>query len=1246
MEQNVFKTSNHPRHSSIWTIKCKNFDDVLTTKTSTSCVACLVELLEEPSYLIVKKKLVLSEFLRLLQNCDQLPLLITHNYDVLKNTVIILIDLLEVTEENFLALVIEVCLKLLNLAKSDPLTTLVLDFIANQIVNNNSNVEKCLPIIVLLGRLLDTLTDLHKTYYRYYNNTIPCLAASLVHPNTDVQLAALYIVVLLVKDPTIRPSLLTDYQCQLAQAIIVILSSSSSVPLLCNVLEMVRVLLVENSFLQFVVQLRLKGSSLGSAFKSLLQNRKESLQTGTLLCVLELLTRSRSITPAASVLLLEADIAELLFERLYSRNSYHIRLLFQCLTLLSEVPTFFSHFHSVYGIDSIISALNTLQQMNQKKLLVDGLILLRNILQRQPDNITLFNNVNSVKLCLGVLSKMMDYHNRDVLVVTLEAAAYMFKKEHLLLPVPFELLKDLCKALAYHVYSLCKPLLQGRKPSKQAVEEKYSQIITVFHLLLEQACSFCVACEKDPRTCETNYRAPMLKETSESCVKPVEKFAKLLLEITDTCSLPLIMAIGENCLNHELYQKVFSYLNILYKFEHVNMTPQSMKLSASGFLMMMLQLKYKFSYNKTLADLICLFYDKLFQCLFQHYYRISLMEVISTGLRNCFFCLRDIYQEFVQTSEDGTKEFILTLLYFCYINHYECLPIKILFDILDHFISCHVLLKVLPEYLLKSLVFLLAWGSKYSNTGPKFAVSKRSAISLVQLIEEIQPSVWFAKPSDIFLNWSFVELTLTAETSNKVLEYWLNTVSVEDIQFCLKRNAAITSSSSSSSSKNPSHDAEDQTVNEEKEYRGTRDVVPLSLIQCRGFLQALFVQLTNPNEELAKKAILLMNWIITQNQENKNEDCDHHTILLAWLEETASACLHSLLLKHSPLQATSICSILPVVTRFLEKPLVNRSSVFDCKLVYHLVNLSVHLDISNKEHQKMFDRIFCYLTFAVKHVLDSAPNNNNVVSLLIQNEKFLEKLEMVLQNMNEGLLVLKIQVIHLLNQLIKTVPHDTQVVHPVTISFDNISIMYEGHNITARHQVFEFLSSLFQAHFQSAVVRVHFWSSLSAVTKETTNLATTHSKQLRKLYIYLQQDIVKNITTGHSESIQCLLNMLDFLNVNNSCFEQQIMSQPWNHVLLDFLFRVHNLADFSDSLLSLIIKFLDHEDCIELMKYHMNNMLKNAHIMLKFGRIQPERVLMWSLLHKLTNVAMTCDVDESLVLNVKAMMEDSNDSTQ
>ncbi|CAI9743315.1 Hypothetical predicted protein [Octopus vulgaris] len=531
---------------------------------------------------------------------------------------------------------------------------------------------------------------------------------------------------------------------------------------------------------------------------------------------------------------LKIVVKELLFERLYSRNSYHIRLLFQCLTLLSEIPTFFSHFHSVYGIDSIISALNTLQQMNQKKLLVDGLILLRNILQRQPDNITLFNNVNSVKLCLGVLSKMMDYHNRDVLVVTLEAAAYMF--------------------------------------------------------------NFCVACEKDPRTCETNYRAPMLKETSESCVKPVEKFAKLLLEITDTCSLPLIMAIGENCLNHELYQKVFSYLNILYKFEHVNMTPQSMKLSASGFLMMMLQLKYKFSYNKTLADLICLFYDKLFQCLFQHYYRISLMEVISTGLRNCFFCLRDIYQEFVQTSEDGTKEFILTLLYFCYINHYECLPIKILFDILDHFISCHVLLKVLPEYLLKSLVFLLAWGSKYSNTGPKFAVSKRSAISLVQLIEEIQPSVWFAKPSDIFLNWSFVELTLTAETSNKVLEYWLNTVSVEDIQFCLKRNAAITSSSSSS--KNPSHDAEDQTVNEEKEYR-------------------------------------------------------------------------------------------------------------------------------------------------VKHVLNSAPNNNN---------------------------------------------------------------------------------------------------------------------------------------------------------------EQQIMSQPWNHVLLDFLFRVHNLADFSDSLLSLIIK--------------------------------------------LTNVAMTCDVDESLVLNVKAMMEDSNDSTQ
>ena len=85
----IFVTEGHTHHGFMWTVKCPKADDA-DLNTASTCIACLVELLEDPLLLTVKKKIILSEFLRLIQNSTELPVLITHNLDVIKHIILVI----------------------------------------------------------------------------------------------------------------------------------------------------------------------------------------------------------------------------------------------------------------------------------------------------------------------------------------------------------------------------------------------------------------------------------------------------------------------------------------------------------------------------------------------------------------------------------------------------------------------------------------------------------------------------------------------------------------------------------------------------------------------------------------------------------------------------------------------------------------------------------------------------------------------------------------------------------------------------------------------------------------------------------------------------------------------------------------------------------------------------------------------------------------------------------------------------
>ncbi|XP_059809172.1 meiosis inhibitor protein 1-like [Hypanus sabinus] len=675
---NVVCEWSHSRHDGHWTMR---FRGNMEEREQLICVACVIEMMEENSISIVRKKYLLSCFRDVLVKFpSKVVELLSMDGRACIHFIITLMDLLQSIEDSVtLNLVIEVFTVLMGEFKSDEVVCCVLDQCQKQL-SDKSSMRKSLPIFMLLGKLLLIIPFLAEKLIHKYSMLLKHMEMALVYPDEAVRASVCYIFCAMYSYPPIVEKLSLYFSERLCKLIISVMEAAQTKELQINSLGLLKHLL---QFRQFVTVMMSSngtegvnledelipqetvlqgGNSLLLLLKKLLLNRDEILQIISVQCMTSILVHS-PVQYAPE--LVYADIPEFLFERLSSSDEILVWSIYSCLLLLTEEKLFFSKCHTIYGIESLVRSLKETMRMNNTEVQKQGLLLFGEILKRQPSGLKLFMNFAIWSEAVVVLQEAVTSSNLEVVTEAANAVAAFLRKHHLAVPIQYQELQSLIKALLMHCTDISVPfkgdIIRGKEADTDlAVKELYESIITLETAHLEaafiivsdfntasltkvspkfcqhiqnqyvqkeqnrnfsrqgqlllstleaflSACRLAVDCRKDPSLQENTFTSPDIVNENV-----LENFSEFLLTVCDTLCIPMIMKHYEKTPNAAVMEVFFSVLSVQYKVLPNAAKLFSSKLASSSFIRFTMELKVKFCtggrnsrLNQACSDFLC-----------------------------------------------------------------------------------------------------------------------------------------------------------------------------------------------------------------------------------------------------------------------------------------------------------------------------------------------------------------------------------------------------------------------------------------------------------------------------------------------------------------------------------------------------------------------------------------------------------------------------------------------------------------
>ncbi|XP_004610783.1 meiosis inhibitor protein 1 [Sorex araneus] len=570
------------------------------------CLACVLELLpRDAGVSVVRKKHVLSCFRDALVRHTALVMqLVAQEQKICVHLINMLFGLLCKAEDGSLTnLCIEVLIQLTTQLKLEQTVHCLLDECHREMCDMPST-HGSLALLTFLGKLVDAIPAVADTLVREHSSLMEHLLRGVVYPSEEVQAAVCYLYGKLFSSPGAAEMLSGHFREKLCPLFLSALDSAQTRELQVNCLGLLRQLLKYDLFVSVIMS---KSALVGSAgvsgppaasslplvLKKLLLSRDETLQVASTHCIAAVLVHSPAQHAPA---FLHADIPEFLFEHLSSPSDVLVWSSYNCLILLAEEPLFFSKCHTVYGIESVVQSLQRSLRTNNPELHKQGLLLLAEILTRQPEEIRLFS---SAALCADTSRALQEAVSSPVLEVAAEAvkatSAFLRKDHQGAPPVQYRELQALLEAMLSRCAEFSQTPLSRKPLGRASSRDSEKALLRRGEFLLStlqgfrNACRLAVAFQSEPSAQENPFTAPSAEKEDT-----LDTFSEFLLSACDSLCIPMVMRHSEKMTHPGLMEVFLSVLHSLFVIVPHMKEKFSKKLASSSFIRLALELKARF----------------------------------------------------------------------------------------------------------------------------------------------------------------------------------------------------------------------------------------------------------------------------------------------------------------------------------------------------------------------------------------------------------------------------------------------------------------------------------------------------------------------------------------------------------------------------------------------------------------------------------------------------------------------------
>ncbi|XP_056384079.1 meiosis inhibitor protein 1-like [Hyla sarda] len=604
----------HYRHDARWLLE--DGDNCL-------CLACVIEMMEDGGVSVVRKKHMLSSFQTFLEKqSSTVYTFLGSDGRICAHFVGQMLGLLvNMEDDSALNIITEILVELILGFKLEQFVHCVLDGCMKEL-SEVTSMRLCLPILNFLGKLVDAMPSVAEIIATDHYNLVEQLPQGLMYPNEGLKAAVCYLYGKLFSSSAAALKLADHFMNKLCELFLATLENAQTKELQINCMGFLKQLLNFDQFVSVIMNVSTWNDDsentpslhaqmpLPLVLKKILLSRDEFLQIASTQCIAAVLVHF-SAKYAPSFIL--ADIPEFLFENLLCTSEALIWSIYCCLILMTEERIFFTKFHTVYGFEAVLKSLKYVLKMNNMELQKQGLLLLTEILKRQPVEIKLFTSTGMYKAAVDVLRVAVNSSVLEVAIQASKAVSSFLRKDHLSIPVQYEELEKLLKQMMERCSELSFTSPRRKSSRKQTKKDetksisRQGQFLTNVLESFHNACRLALDC-KDYRIAHCNaFTAPSSKSNNT-----LQTFSLYLINTCDNFCIPIVLKYYEWTAVPATMEIFFLMLTDMFAVVPNMKEIFAVKLASASIIRLAMEIKStlcsvqrNFNVNNACSDFLC-----------------------------------------------------------------------------------------------------------------------------------------------------------------------------------------------------------------------------------------------------------------------------------------------------------------------------------------------------------------------------------------------------------------------------------------------------------------------------------------------------------------------------------------------------------------------------------------------------------------------------------------------------------------